>query len=329
MKKEWYIGIDVSKDTLDVSIFKMDVKLVDFPHKQFENNNKKFTHILTWLRTNGVRPKDAAFCLEYTGYYSWAIRNFLDHRKLSYRMENPLEIRFRSGVTKDKNDRLDSARIADYLYRYSDTLTPSRLPNEKMIYLDALKKERKYYVEQRAALINRVQVARYKDEQKRHLKLIEQMAKMIETVENKMREVLDSDESLKTNYSLLVTITGIGFVNAVNTIVNTENFTSFKTARQYASYIGVAPHSKTSGKCVKWKPKPSNYCDLRAKADLSQAAQSAAEYDQEINLFYKRKTKYSNNSDTIRKTMNAVKFKLIQRMFAVISRRTPFEVITA
>jgi transposase len=192
-----------------------------------------------------------------------------------------------------------------------------------------LKKERKYYVEQRVALMNRVQVTRYKDEQKRHLKLIEQMDKMIETVEDKIKNTLHADESLKTNYALLISITGIGFVNAVNTIVNTENFTSFKMARQYASYVGAAPHSKTSGKSVRWKPKPSKYCDLCAKADLSQAAQSAIEYDQEMNRFYKRKTKYSNNPDTIRKTMNAVKFKLIQRMFAVVRRGTPFEQMMA
>lgn len=329
MKKEWYIGIDVSKDTLDVSIFTTKASLADFPHKKFENNKKGFVLMLAWLRTNEIKPKDAAFCLEYTGYYSWEIRNFLDRRKFTYRIENPLEIKFRSGVTTDKNDRIDSARIADYLYRYSDRLTPSKLPNENLVYLDALKKERKHYVEQRTALMNRVQVTRYKDEQRRHLKLIEQMNKMIQAVENKMKEVLDSDESLKINYTLLITISGIGFVNAVNTIVNTENFTSFKTARQYASYVGVAPHSKTSGKRVKWKSKPSKYCDLRSKADLSQAAQSAAEYDPEMKRFYKRKTKYSNSSDTIRKTMNAVKFKLIQRMFAVVRRGTPFEKMIA
>lgn len=329
MKNQWYIGIDVSKNTLDVSIFTENEKLCNFPHKKINNDKQGFKELLSWIKGLGIQPKKTSFAMEYTGFYSWDIRCFLDHKKLKYRMENPLEIKYRSGVCNDKNDKLDSARIADYLCRYSDILTPSKLPEKNQIQLGALKKERKYYVEQRVCLQNRIQVVRYSDEKKRHQVLIDTLDKQIETVEKQMLAIIESDELLRNNYELLLSVPGIGPVNAINTIVNTENFTSFETARQYASYVGVAPHSKTSGKSVKWKPKPSRYCDCQAKADLSQAASCSIVYDKEMEHFYKRKIKNKNNADVIRKTMNAVKFKLIQRMFAVIRRRTPFEVLKA
>lgn len=325
MKNQWYAGIDVSKDTLDVSVYVEKSKLKDFPHWQFYNTAEGFKEMVSWIKEQGIVLKRTSFVMEYTGYYSWNIRCFLESRKLKYRMEDPLEVRYRSGIGKDKNDRLDSAKLADYLARYSDTLSPSKLPEESLIRLEALQKERKTYVEMRVSLLNRIQVSRYKEEKKRQSRIVEELTKQIETVEEQMRQVIAENEDLKTNYNLLCSIPGISFVNAIDTIVNTENFTSFGSARQYASYVGVAPHSKTSGKCVKWKPKPSRHCDSLAKADLSQAAKAAVEYDKEMNTFYNRKTKNKKDTDTKRKAMNAVKFKLILRMFAVIRRGTPFE----
>ena len=69
----------------------------------------------------------------------------------------------------------------------------------------------------------------------------------------------------------------------------TRNFTAFETARQYASYVGVAPHFHTSGTSVRWRPRPSARRDGQAKANLSMAATVAVQYDAELQSFYNRK----------------------------------------
>jgi hypothetical protein len=57
------------------------------------------------------------------------------------------------------------------------------------------------------------------------------------------------------------------------------------------------------------------------KADLTQGARSAAYWDAELRLYYQRKIKEGKSHGTV---INAVKFKLIQRMFATVKRGTPF-----
>jgi transposase len=221
---------------------------------------------------------------------------------------------------REKNDRLDAAKIADYLFRFKETIRPSRVPDKTMEKLRELHKERKFYVEDRVCYLNRKQVVG-KEEAKRLDKMISLLDKQVESIEEKIREIIRNDEALMESYLYLTSITGIAFVNAVNAIVITQNFTVFKTARDYASYIGVAPHTKKSGTTVRWKPKPYKHCDLTAKADISQAAKIAVVHDVELKRFFERKLGGKEDADTIRKAMNAVKFKLVLRMFAVVKQK--------
>ena len=46
MNKKWFIGIDVSKKTLDVSIFVADVVINMFPHIQVRNDKEGFKELL-------------------------------------------------------------------------------------------------------------------------------------------------------------------------------------------------------------------------------------------------------------------------------------------
>jgi transposase len=190
-----------------------------------------------------------------------------------------------------------------------------------------LHRERKFYVEDRVVYLNRKQVVG-KEEAKRLDKIISLLDKQVESIEEKIRDIIRNDESLMESYLYLTSITGIAFVNAVNAIVITQNFTVFKTARDYASYIGVAPHTKKSGTTVRWKPKPYKHCDLTAKADISQAAKIAIVHDVELKRFFERKCNGKEDADTIRKAMNAVKFKLVLRMFAVVKQKHEYRQFT-
>ena len=58
----------------------------------------------------------------------------------------------------------------------------------------------------------------------------------IASVEEEMLQIINSDPSILRNYELLNSIKGIGTINAMNTIIHTNNFQAFETARQYACY---------------------------------------------------------------------------------------------
>ena len=147
-------------------------------------------------------------------------------------------------------------------------------------------------------------------------------------IERQMAEVVTSDEEIYQTYTRLLTIPGIGPVNAINTIANTQNFTAFETARQYAKYVGVAPSEHSSGTSVRWRGRPSLHADLQAKADLSMAALRAVEFSFEMSQCYERKLgNRKDDKDVQRKALNAIKFKLIRQMFSVARQHKNFAVM--
>ena len=328
MNYSGFIGIDVSKKTLDASIFVAGEVINRFPHIQVRNEKQGFKELLRWIKQQGVNTKDALFGLEFTGYYSDALELFLTGKRLCYTMLPTTVVKHYQRGTRDKNDKTDSAKIADYLFRFNGTecIKLRVLPSKAMQELKALKSERKFYVQQRVACENRQKVAKSKQEQKHLQQAIDLFNKQIELIEQQMAEVVTSDEEIYLTYRRLLTIPGIGPVNAINTIANTQNFTAFETARQYAKYVGVAPSEHSSGTSVRWRGRPSPHADLQAKADLSMAAMRAVEFSCEISIYYKRKLgNRPNDKDVKRKALNAVKFQLIKMMFAVVRQDRIFE----
>ena len=67
----------------------------------------------------------------------------------------------------------------------------------------------------------------------------------------------------------------------MNTIIHTNNFQAFETARQYACYLGIAPFEHSSGTSIKGKTRVYPTGAKLLKADLSQAANSAIVWDKE------------------------------------------------
>ena len=327
MNKNWFIGIDVSKKTLDASIFVAGEVINRFPHTQVRNDKEGFKELLKWLKERGVRLQDALIGLEFTGYYSDALEQFLTKKNLCYTMLPTTVVKHYQRGTREKNDKVDSAKIADYLFRFQGTecIKQRVLPSKAMQELKALKSERKFYVRHRTDCENRQKVAKSKDEQKNLQELIDLYNKEIELIEQKMAEVVTSDDEIYLTYTRLLTIPGIGPVNAINTIANTQNFTAFETARQYAKYVGVAPSEHSSGTSVRWRNRPSPHSDLQAKADLSMAAMRVVEFSIEMNIYYERKLgNRPDDKDVKRKALNAVKFKLIRQMFSVAKQYKNF-----
>jgi transposase len=313
---------------LDASIFVAGEVINRFPHIQVRNEKQGFKELLRWAKTQGVNTKDTLFGLEFTGYYSDALEQFLTGKKLCYAMLPTTVVKHYQRGTRDKNDKTDSAKIADYLFRFNGTecIKQRVLPSKAMQELKALKSERKFYVQQRVACENRQNVAKSKQEQKHLQKAIDLFNEQIEQIEQQMAEVVTSDEEIYLTYTRLLTIPGIGPVNAINTIANTQNFTAFETARQYAKYVGVAPSEHSSGTSVRWRGRPSPHADLQAKADLSMAAMRAVEFSCDMSIYYERKLgNRPNDKDVKKKALNAVKFQLIKMMFAVVRQDRVFE----
>lgn len=91
---------------------------------------------------------------------------FLTSKNYSFCMLSTRIVKHHPMGTIDKRDKNDSAKIADFLYRYDGTecAKPYKLPSKAMQQLKQLVNERKFLVEQRTNFMNRMQMFETKED---------------------------------------------------------------------------------------------------------------------------------------------------------------------
>ena len=84
------------------------------------------------------------------------------------------------------------------------------------------------------------------------MKALQQFLKnQVESIEKEMTQTIKTDEKMNVHYPLLLSVNGIGMINAIYKIIATHNLKMCYNAKQYASYIRVAPFEHTSSISVK------------------------------------------------------------------------------
>lgn len=96
MQHTYFVGIDISKLKLDVSIYSVAF------HKQFSNANPGFLDMLNCLKTvlQTDNLKSVLIAFEHTGFYSLPLAQFMEENQLSYFMIAPLQIKRSLGITR-------------------------------------------------------------------------------------------------------------------------------------------------------------------------------------------------------------------------------------
>lgn len=335
MKNELYIGVDVSKNWLDLAYY--DGVVVDWKqgHIRVDNREAGFRQIDKWLKKIGAEKDCVLFCMEYTGLYSQDFRIWLEKEGIVYGMVQPRKMhRFEPDLGENeraldriKTDEMDSFRIAMYCEKHCRKIkaSPSKLPGEAYFKLKRLIAERRQYTKHSVLYRQQLHdtVAMYDTERS-----VERKKAMSDFINGKLKQtdaeissIIKTDQALKKNYDLLCSIKGIGLVIAVETIILTENFTSITNPRKYACYIGIAPAKKESGVSVRGGEHVSRKGFTQAKADLSIACLTAIKHDSNIKLYWERRKAEGKRGGSV---LNAIKFKLVLRMFAVIKRQKPY-----
>ncbi len=334
MSYKLYFGVDVSKHWLDVACY--DGVDIDWKngHIRVDNNERGFSLLGRWLEKLDVGKGSCMFCMEYTGLYCQEFRQWLESRQIVYGMVSPRRMhRFEPDLGEDeraldriKTDEMDSFRIAIYCKEHSMKIRrkPSRLPSASYFKLKRLLAERRQYVRQSTLYKQQLHdIGRYDTEGSRHRKedeLASLTEKALQTGKE-MESIIREDADIKRNYDLICSITGIGLVIAAETIVLTENFTSITNPRRYACYVGIAPGRKESGVSIQGGAHVSRKGFTQAKADLSMAALQGIRHDKGLRTYWLRRKAEGKHSGVV---LNAVKFKIVLRMFSVIRRQKPY-----
>lgn len=326
-KKSWFIGFDISKDTFNAALLH-DQTPESFKENEFTNSLNGFESMLQWLSYQKIVLSESLFCMEHTGNYGLLLFAWLSQKEIDFCVEPGLEIKQSLGMIRGKNDPVDARRIATYAFIKKMKLKPFILPAKILIQIKQLLTYRDQLVRIRTSLKNSLK-SHQQYQQVSDLQFVvqdiqqqlEQQAERIGQVEKQIKEIIESEEGLKGNFTLATSVKGIGFVIAAFMLVTTNNFTSFDNGRKYACYIGTAPFGSTSGTSIKAKPRVSHLANKRMKTLFSNGANSAKSWDPEIKAYYKRKREEGKEHKLI---INAISCKLVNRVFAVVNRKTPY-----
>ncbi len=144
----------------------------------------------------------------------------------------------------------------------------------------------------------------------------------IKSLEQKIKEVLDSDEQLQRLFNLASSVQEVGLVTAAYFISATNEFKNIATPKQFACYTGVAPFGYSSGSSIRRRNKVSPLVNKQCKTLLHLSAMVATRYPGELKTYYERKVREGKNKMLV---LNAVRNKIIHRVFAAVKRGEPYQ----
>lgn len=323
---KFFIGIDVSKLTLDVTILCPSIKTKKY--FQISNSVDGLKKLNSQLRkAEGFKYNLGMFCLEHTGLYTRVLLNYLSDKKANIWMESSLQIKKSLGLKRGKNDKIDSLRIAEYAFRFIDKAEyyQNNLPiiteiKDLISLRDRLKKQLR---------INSVAIKELKKVDPMQGEKIELLSLpsirgielSIKEIEKEIMNIVMQDRQLKETFELATSIPGVGPILTLKLIAYTKMFTKFETNRQLACYCGVAPFEHSSGTSVRGRTGVSKFANMDLKSTVHLAAISAIQHNPELKAYYQRKIEEGKHRMT---AINAVRNKLLARIVAVVKRKTPY-----
>lgn len=317
-----FIGIDISKKSLAVCV---NQGLKTLRQTEIANTVAEIKkEINLWLKTYKVEKEDLLICAEYTSIYIYPLTIACEELDVFLWMEDPTRLKNSMGLTRGKNDKVDARRISEYSFRHCDKAVRYKMHDRTLESLknlvfdrDVLIEDRKRYqtqINDQKGFVNAEDYARRVKSWKKIISVIEEE---LTEIDARIDELADKNETVKQQMELLTSIDGIGKRIAILMIVLTNCFTAFPDARRFCIYAGLIPFTYDSGTTIRSRSKVSKRANQQIKSLLHLAALVAATHMKkgELKDYFERKVAEGKHKMSV---LNAVRAKLVERMFAVI-----------
>lgn len=281
------------------------------------------------LKKQGVDLSDVLFCMEHTGVYNAHVLQVLNQNGCAIWLEAAMRIKTSLGFTRGKNDKIDSYRIARYAYLHQDEMrlwTPKREVVQQLAHLTTLRKRlMKIKIALKQPLMETKSFlgkAAFQTEKSVTDPVAKVIKRQLKQVEKKIERLIKADEQLNQLFDLITSVEAIGPVTAGHLLVVTNEFKNFTCPKKFACYAGTAPFENSSGSSIRGKSQVSPWANKESKRLLHMAAMSAINMQGDLAQYYQRKVQEGKNKMAV---LNAVRNKLIKRIFAVVDRGTKYE----
>ena len=329
--KKLFVGIDFSKEKVDVTIIFAEALTELYPRvtSEFKNTVSGFKQLIKWVEqnANGIDSSLWLFCGENTGDYSKPLCNYLYGKGYDMWLENAKCIKDSSGIRRLKSDRADASMIAEYAMRNYDRAVMYEPLSEALTQLRELFLYRQMVVRHRCSFqvrrgekkltMEKSSVKTMISQSGRHI--VSELNKEIEKIDKRIASLIDSNAELAQVFNIVTSIPGIGTQNAVCLMVYTDNFRKFNyDSRKIACYYGIAPFGKDSGTSVHTDPHVHYMANRQIKAMLTQAALAAVRFNPIIAQYYQRLIARGKKMPV---AMNNVKNKLLHVVTSMVKNK--------
>jgi transposase len=268
------LGIDVSKDTLDVSIIIRDKPR----HQHFANSPTGWDALKAWLKQNRVERIHA--CLEATGRYSLGVALALHDAGHGVSLINPAQIRdfVRSRLGRNKTDQVDAGHIREFGTLH--TPKPWTPPSPALRRLCELRTMRAGFVASLVEWKNRAGSG-MDDATAQALAqaTIKHFTAQVEAVDKALSETINSNDDLRSKRDLLLSINGVGETLAAIILAEMPGPDVLATAAQAVAYAGLNPRQYQSGSSINQPARISKIGNATLRTALFMPAMAAMRFN--------------------------------------------------
>lgn len=311
------LGIDISKDKLDVALYQDD----SYQLATFSNDKDGCRRLTKWLKKH--KAKAAHVCIEATGRYGELGAMYLHSRGYSVSVVNPARIKAYadSQLQRNKTDRQDAKVIAHFCATQSPSLWQPPPPEVQELQalvrrLEVLKADRTRELNRRqSGLTSKIVL----DNIEAHIAFLNDQ---IAAIEGRIRDLFNQYPNLRQQRELLTSIPGIGQTTAASFIAEVADVYRFESAAQLAAYAGLTPRHHDSGSSVHRRSRLVKTGNVRFRTALYMPALAAMRCNRIVQALVARLTAKGKSRMTI---VGAVMRKLVHLAFGVLKHQRPFD----
>lgn len=303
-----YVGIDISKDSLDVAVHASDQRW------QFANDDAGIISLCQLL----VKLKPVLVAFEATGGYEFPLYLAMDAAGLPATPVNPRQIRdFARSLGKlAKTDAIDARVIAQFALANPE-LKPKHVADTQE--LKEMVARRRQLTQMITAETNRLRGARkaLKVRIEAHISWLKQE---LADTDRELREKIRKDPVWHEKDDLLRSTPGVGSTLSATLISQLPELGTLNR-KEVAALVGVAPLNRDSGKAHGRRTVWGGRATVRAV--LYMATLAATKHNAVIRRFYQR-LRVAGKSKKV--ALTACMRKLLTILNAMLKHHTPWEV---
>lgn len=287
------IGIDVSKATLDCAWLR-DSDQDKAKRKSCQNEVDCFESLITWAEAiSGRAPQSLAFVVEPTNIYHEPFVQFLYRKGATVYLVNPGRVRkFAEGIgILSKNDVIDADLLARYGLMAKNLIVFEPAPQEVndlrslLNRLDVLERNLRRELNRQEKAGKSCTFHRL--EQQSITRSIKRHEAEILSFKKAARDCVKASPWLQRGVELLSTVPGVGERTAWLMMVILSS-RQFHCAAEVASFLGLNPIEKRSGKSEYRKPRLSKSGSSHYRQALYFPAMVATRRNPDVQALYER-----------------------------------------